>query len=347
MPELRKDPVVGRWVIVSTGRARRPTAFDHEPVRRKGGFCPFCPGHEDKTPPEVYADRSRETTPDSPGWKVRVVSNKYPALEIEGELIRKGEGPYDKMSGVGAHEVIIECPEHDLELSQLTHRQIARIIHAYRIRAQDLKNDTRFRYIQIFKNHDYAAGATLEHPHSQLIATPIVPRRVMDELLGTGQHFELKERCIYCDVIDQETATRERVVLETDQYIVLAPFASRFPFETWVLPKEHRVFFEQGDDKDTWALAGALKETLARINSALDWPPYNFVIHTGPVNKWDGPLHYHWHIEIMPRLTRVAGFEWGTGFYINPTPPEEAARFLREAKIEGGRPSRKRRAKPS
>lgn len=331
MPELRKDPVMGRWVIVSTERGERPSAFDHAPMKRIQGFCPFCPGREGKTPPEVHADREPDTTPDSPGWRVRVVSNKYPALQIEGEIERKAEGIFDKMTGVGAHEVVIECPEHDLEMSRLSHRQIARVIHAYRVRAVDLANDKRFRYIQIFKNHDEAAGATLEHPHSQIIATPIVPRRVVDELAGTAQHFDLKERCIYCDVIDQEAASGERTVLETDQYVALAPFASRFPFETWILPKQHRVRFEEGDDEDTWALADILKQTLARINAVLYSPPYNFVIHTAPINEETDPLHYHWHIEIMPRLTKVAGFEWGTGFYINPTPPEDAARFLREA----------------
>ncbi|MBD3336999.1 MAG: galactose-1-phosphate uridylyltransferase [Candidatus Eisenbacteria bacterium] len=334
MPELRKDPVVGRWVIISTERGKRPSDFGRVLVTREAGFCPFCEGHEDKTPPEVYVERSPGTLPNTPGWLVRVVSNKFPALEIEGELAREGEGLYDKMSGVGAHEVIIESPRHNIELSQLPLDQVARVIRAIRARVLDLANDKRFRYIQVFKNHGDAAGASLEHPHCQLVATPIVPRRALDELDGCTQHFEMKERCIYCDVIHQEQSFRKRIIAESDRYIALAPFASRFPFETWVLPKTHAIYFEQGDGPDDLALAAMLKEVLTRLNVTLNLPPYNFVIHSGPVNEWRGPLHYHWHIEIMPKLTKVAGFEWGTGFYINPTPPEDAAAYLREVKLD-------------
>jgi len=335
MPELRKDPVVGRWVIISTERGRRPSDFGRAESPPKSGFCPFCPGHEDKTPPEVYASRDDGTSPDGPGWHVRVVSNKYPALQIEGDLDKQAEGIYDRMNGVGAHEVIIESPDHEAELSQLPVGQIAKVIRALRARVLDLAKDSRFRYVQIFKNHGEAAGASLEHPHTQLIATPIVPQRVMAEILGSNQHYALKERCIYCDVIRQEMSFKRRIVTESASHICLEPFASRFPFETWIMPKKHQTFFERGDEADDVALAAVLKEALARISATLNGPPYNFVVHTGPINEWEGPMHFHWHIEIMPKLTKVAGFEWGTGFYINPTPPEEAARFLREVRLEG------------
>jgi UDPglucose--hexose-1-phosphate uridylyltransferase len=335
MPELRKDPVIGRWVIISTDRASRPTDFEHPPEKAVGGFCPFCPEHEGKTPPEVFAIRENGSEPDGPGWSVRVVPNKFPALQVEGELDRRAEGIYDKMNGIGAHEVIIESPEHEIELSRHSVEQIRLVLIAYRARMLDLAQDTRFRYIQLFKNHGQAAGASLEHSHTQLVATPIVPRRILEELKGCRQHYELKERCIFCDIVDQETALGTRVVTENAEYLSIAPFAPRFPFETWLLPKSHGTSFEHIADAELGSLAAILKETLMRINRVLDDPPYNFVIHTSPCNDWRGPKHYHWHVEIMPKLTSVAGFEWGTGLYINPTPPEEAAAYLRDAPSVG------------
>lgn len=336
MPELRKDPIVGRWVIIATERGKRPSDFGQIDAPKTVGFCPFCPGNEAKTPPEVYALRPTDTAADAPGWSVRVVSNKFPALQIEGTLNRKAEGIYDRMNGVGAHEVLIETPDHSLELSQLPEEQIDRVLIACRERILDLAKDRRFRYVQVFKNHGEAAGASLEHSHTQLIATPIVPRRVVEELKGCADHYELKERCIICDVIDQETSTGKRLVCENEDYITLEPFASRFPFETWILPKRHEHFFEDAFRGNFRSLAGILKETLQRLNVALNRPPYNYVLHTSPCNDWEGPRHYHWHIEIMPKLTKVAGFEWGTGFYINPTPPEEAAAYLREVDLLAG-----------
>ncbi len=329
MPELRKDPVIGRWVIISTERGKRPTDFTRRKPPRKQGDCPFCPGNESHTPPEVYADRDEGSEPNGPGWKVRVVSNKFPALQIEGELRRRAEGIYDKMNGVGAHEVVIETTDHDREMSCLTVDQMARVWLACRSRMVDLAKDARFRYVQLFKNHSEAAGATLEHSHTQLIATPILPRRVLEEIEGSTQHFAIKERCIFCDIVEQERAFGERIVCENEGYIVIEPFAPRFPFETWVLPKNHELRFEEADRDGYRSLSRLFKELLMRMNAALYNPPYNFVVHSSPVNIDEKePLHYHWHIEVMPRLTKVAGFEWGTGFYINPTPPEEAAGVL-------------------
>jgi len=320
-------------VIISTDRGKRPSDFARIESTHKGGFCPFCPGNETKTPPEVYADRENGGERDGPGWRVRVVSNKFPALQIEGDLKRRGEGLYDKMNGVGAHEVIIETTEHDTETSRLSVEQLERVLVAIRERILDLAQDKRFRYVQVFKNHGEAAGASLEHSHTQLIATPIVPRRVAEELKGCIQHFEWKERCIYCDIVDQEFDLSKRVVCSNQDYVVIEPFASRFPFETWLLPRRHQSLFEDAYDTGFQSLAAMLKEMLIRMNVALNAPPYNAVIHTAPCNEWEGPRHYHWHLELMPKLTKVAGFEWGTGFYINPTAPEDAAAFLRDAVI--------------
>ena len=332
MPELRKDPVVGRWVIISTERSRRPGTFVPETFSRVDSFSPFAEGREDMTPPEVYAVRPGGREANSPGWSVRVVPNKFPALEIEGSLDRRGEGVYDKMNGVGAHEVVIESPDPTAQLADLPVEQIQAVAIAYRERMRDLKRDTRLRYVLVFKNHGAAAGATLEHSHSQIIATPIIPRMVQEELDGARRYYELKERCVFTDIIDQETGegNGRRIVGQTARFIALAPFAPRFPFETWILPRVHRSSYHAIDDEEEFLdLARILKDTLLRLNRALDSPPYNFVLHTAPLNDDDLP-YYHWHLEIMPKLTRVAGFEIGSGFYINPTPPEDAAQFLRD-----------------
>jgi len=342
MPELRKDPVTGRWVIISTDRAKRPTDFSREPVRMKGGFCPFCPGNESKTPPEVLAFRPQPDggpapERDTPGWRVRVVPNKFPALGIEGNLDRQAEGMFDRMNGVGAHEVIIETPEHNLTLANLPIKRVEDVIWAFRDRIIDLRQDKRFKYILIFKNHGEPAGASLEHPHSQLIALPIVPRQVIEELQGAKQYYTYKERCIFCDAIRQEQEAGVRVVSENADFLTISPYAPRFPFETWILPKRHESAFENSTSQSYENLARAIQTLLAKSNLVLDNPSYNFIIHTSPLQEANND-YYHWHIEVMPKLTKVAGFEWGSGFYINPTPPEEAARFLREAPVEAAQP---------
>ncbi len=292
-------------------------------------FCPFCYGNEQKTPPEVLAFRPGGEA-NRPGWSVRVVPNKFPALGIEGELNRQGEGMYDKMDGIGAHEVVIESPDHSLTMAEMTDHQIEEVLRAFRDRVDDLKKDIRFRYIVLFKNHGETAGATLEHPHSQLIALPVIPKRVKEELDGAKLYFDFKERCVYCDIVRQETASAVRLVTETERLLVLQPWAPRFPFETWILPKRHESHFEQTDGATLQNLAWALRSTLRKMDKVLEHPPFNFIVHSAPLQE-NHQAHYHWHIEIIPKLTKVAGFEWGTGFYINPTPPEESAKFLRES----------------
>ena len=328
MPELRKDPVVGRWVIISTERARRPSDFAGQPVTPAGGPCVFCEGHEAGTPPEILAGRPSGGPPNGPGWTWRVVPNKFPALRIEGELEPAGEGVFDRMNGVGAHEVVIETPEHGASFATLSLDALADVLRAYRERLADLKKDPRFEYVLIFKNHGEAAGASLEHPHSQLIATPIIPAMVAEELAGAARYWELKERCVWCDVVRQEARSRRRVVLEEDGFVALAPFAPRFPFETWVLPVRHRAAFEESDPAELRALAALLGEFFRRMGRVLGDPPFNFMLHTSPLRAPALPS-FHWHLEIIPKLTRVAGFEWGSGFFINPVPPEDAAEALR------------------
>ena len=329
MADLRKDPVTGRWVSISTERQKRPSDFQIETVTTKGdALCPFCQGHEDKTPPEILAYRN------GGGWDVRVVPNKFPALRVEGDLDREGEGLFDRMNGIGAHEVIIETPHHGHTFATMGEAAIEKVFWAWRERVIDLKRDFRLRHIVIFKNHGASAGASLEHSHSQLIALPIVPRELKEELDGAKRHFTQRERCVFCDVVRQEGREGTRVIAESADFMALAPYAPRFPFETWLMPKRHRARFEDTTPGEFASLARMLKDILQRMNATLLTPPYNLIVHSAPLHDEPGANEfYHWHVEVMPKLTRVAGFEWGTGFYINPTGPEEAAEVLRKTKV--------------
>ena len=329
MPELRKDPIISRWVIISTERGKRPSSFSTPDKKTRDDFCPLCPGNEDKTPPEVFAHRTAGAPPNTPGWSLRVVPNKFPALRIEGDLDRRGDGMYDKMNGIGAHEVIIECPEHDATLASVSKEHFEKVLLSYRDRMNELYRDRRFKYMAVFRNQGEVAGASLAHPHSQIIALPIVPRRVMEEIEGSKAYFNYKERCVLCDIIRQEKEQAVRVVHENREFIAITPFASRFPFEIWILPKNHSSAFEDIPHAHYASLAELFSDTLKRLCLALNDPPYNFMLHTSPVSEKLND-YYHWHLEIIPRLTRVAGFEWGSGFYINPTAPEDAAQSLRE-----------------
>lgn len=332
MAELRRDPITGRWVIIETDKIKRPSDYVVEQHPKKGGICPFCPGNEHMTPPEIDAHREGEIKPNAPGWQTRIIPNKFPALRIEGNLDRSGMGMYDMMNGIGAHEVIIENPDHNKELSDLMDHNVEKVIWAYRNRSLDLRGDQRFKYILIFKNYGATAGATLEHPHSQLIALPIVPKRVIEEMRWAGRYYEYRERCLFCDIIHQDIDERERIVAENKSFIALAPFVSRFPFEISIYPKLHCADFSHIQKEEIIDLARILRETLLRVKVALRDPSYNYIIHTSPIETVER-TDYHWHIEIMPRLGRTAGFEWGSGFYLNQTPPEVAAEVLREVGI--------------
>ncbi len=341
MPELRKDPIIGRWVIISTERGMRPHDFPVQKKEIQTSHCPFCEGNEDKTPPEITAWRKDGTSINGPGWEIRVIPNKFPALKVEGELKRKGLGIFDKISGVGAHEVIIETPKHNEEFISFSNERIAKIFWFYRERSRDLKQDSRLRYILIFKNHGYEAGTSLEHSHSQLIATPITPKIVKEELTGAKTYFDYKHRCIFCDMIEQEHFDQSRIIIENESFIAISPFAARSPYEIWILPKRHSPDFDSISDEELTKLSIILKDIFQRLSSILGDMPYNYVIHTASNRNFQDPGYwltieadFHWHIELMPRLTRIAGFEWGTGFYINPTVPEDAAKSLREATVE-------------
>jgi len=332
MPELRKDPVLGRWIIISKERSKRPSDFvvdDHKAV--EGGFCPLCPGNEKTTPNEVLVlGREPILPPNSAGWKLRVVPNKFPALVIEGELEKQAEGLYDRMNGIGAHEVIIESPNHEDRFAFLPPEQMLFVFRAFRNRILDLAHDHRFQYVMVFKNFGRSAGASLEHPHSQLVALPILPRMVISELDGALSYYKYKDRCIFCDIIRQEIQQDIRLVCQNDHFVTLAPFAPRTPFEMWILPKYHNSSYTDQSEDSLADLVRIFSESLQRLDACIPNVSYNFVLHTQPLRSQ--PLgHFHWHFEIVPKLTSIAGFEWGSGFYINPMPPEDACAYLKDA----------------
>lgn len=340
MPELRKDPIVGRWVIVATERGKRPSEYQSQPLEAiERSKDPFIEGNEHLTPAEIYAVRGPNSKPNGPGWQVRVVPNRFPALRVEGDLNKEGWGIYDRMNGIGAHEVIIETPDPNLQLEQQTVEAISHVLEAYRVRMTDLLHDSRFRYILIFKNHGREAGATLPHPHSQLIATPVTPNHVREKLEGAKQYFAYKDRSIFEDILRQELREGLRLVYENAGFVAFCPFASRFPFEVTIMPRRQTPDFYDIQPEEKRLLAEALKITLQKVNKALNRPQYNYILHTAPARRprqgyWMTiDQDYRWHIEILPRLTLIAGFEVGSGFYINPTPPEDAAKYLREITV--------------
>ena len=332
MSELRRDPITGRWNIFNTDEPLGPDGFEVERHEPSGATCPFCAGNEHLTPPEIYAIRPSTSRANGPGWQLRAVPNKFPALRIEGELGRRGLGLFDLSNGLGAHEVIIETPDHTKQMADLTLQELEQVCGAFKARSLDLRGDRRLKYTLIFKNFGRSAGASLEHTHSQLIALPIVPKRVLEELKGAARYFEFRERCPFCDMIQQELKDDERIICENKGFLAFCPYVSSFPFEIWVLPKTHSSDFAAIAQEPMRDLVRILKEVLVRVRMALSDPPYNFIIQTSPIEPRERE-EYHWHLELSPKLTRLAGFEWGTGFYINPTPPELAAKVLREVSL--------------
>lgn len=342
MPELRRGATNHRWVIVAPERGRRPSDFEQrgtELNEQVPDNCPFCAGNENLTPPEIY----RYPAADGQGWHVRVVPNKFAALQEYDELGRQSvNGMFDRMNGVGTHEVVIETPDHCHEIPDLPEQQVVYIVKSYIQRLKSLMENPWFRYILLFKNHGKEAGASLLHPHSQIIATPIVPQEVRNSLNIAKDYYECKERCLFCDIMLAELNSGERIVEDSDGFVTWAPYDSRFPFELVIYPKQHSHDFTTMSEDQQLGLARTLIRTTQRLKTLLGDVPYNFVLKTtpNPISRPGKPGYwatlqydYHWRIAVMPRLTRVAGFEWGTGFYINPMPPEDAANYLREVEL--------------
>lgn len=337
MPELRRDPLLGRWVVFSPERKQRPQEFPVVPVT--SSMNAFLAGNEHLTPPEVFVIRPSGSAPNKAGWRVRVVPNRFPALRIEGELNPEAVGIYDRINGIGAHEVIIETPDAHQQLEDLPQDHFVDVLTAYRARIVDLMKDTRFRSILIFKNYGPLAGATLSHAHSQLVALPVTPLVVKQKLEAAQKYYEERERCIFQDILRHEQKESVRMVYENSGFAITCPYASRQPFELLVMPKRQSPDFHTCSDHELQLLAEALRTALRKLAIGLKKPHYNLILHSAPLrqprkNYW-GTIEadFRWHIEIVPRLSGVAGFEFGTGFFINTTLPEEAAEFLRNVRL--------------
>lgn len=339
MSELRKDPVLERWVVIAPERGRFPWPIEPAPSPPPGTLSPFVEGQEDKTPPELWAVRAPGTPPNAPGWDVRVVPNRFPALKVEGNLEPAPVGIFDRLNGIGAHELIIEAPRADVDLCDLPVAHIAQVLLAYVERIRDLRRDLRLRYHTVFRNKGVAAGATVAHPLSQLVALPTIPPLPMAKLRAARRHYQAKERCLFADVIHQELDLGQRLVLATEHFVAFAPYASRVPFELSLFPLRQCHDVTLLTEAERLALAGVLKDVLLRLRTALGDPAYSFALFTAPnpiprpgrSDSWGSLEHdYRWHLEILPRLAPACGFDAATGCTINPVAPEEAAAFLRE-----------------
>ena len=328
-PQWRRDPIVGRWVIVAPERAARPAPKPSAApgLVGAGDDCPFCVGHEDRTPDEIAAWRDPGLC--GPGnWRVRVVPNRYPAVRSGGEVEGRHHGLHEQCTGVGIHEVIVDCPHHRVSMADEPIEQFRALFHIYRDRLAALSHDTRLQYGVLFKNVGVAGGASLQHPHSQLVGVPMVPFSITEELHGSRRYWHAHGRCVWCALIEQEEWQGERIICATPHIIAFAPFASRVPFEICILPRRHGSHFERLGSVELDELASVFKTVLMRLERATEGVGYNYLLHTAPFHGHDGH-DFHWHWEIVPRLTTMAGFEWGTGQTINPLPPEQAAAILR------------------
>jgi UDPglucose--hexose-1-phosphate uridylyltransferase len=334
MPEFRKDIVTREWVILAKERAKKPSDFVQktEPEKeQQSGLCPFCPGNEELTPKEVLGYRRNGGKADGPGWHLRVTPNKFPALLPDGELHRRDYRIFDTMDGVGIHEVVIETPEHNKSIDMLDVEYVEEVVWAYRERYDAIAKHPEIKYIIIFRNHGRIAGSSLTHPHSQIVAMPVIPQKVWGKLQGVHQYYEYREKCVYCDIIHTETEAKERIIGENNSFLAVCPYASRSPFQMMILPKNHRPTFASCTRYEMRDLARILKDVLCKLSAALGNPPYNYTVLNGPSDRSDNT--FHWHIDIFPRLSTPAGFEIGTGMYINTTMPEAAAEFLRQVEV--------------
>ena len=326
LSELRQDIVTGDWVVIATSRAKRPEDFaKHEKKEVKEEsvkdclFCdPVASGQEKDV--LIYNDTKGD-------WSLRVFPNKFPAFAREDYPKHFDEGPYFGMDGIGYHEIVV-TRDHERQIANMEPTEVAEILDAYQDRYVDLMNKKSVNYIEIFHNHGKEAGASIAHPHSQLMAIPVISPYVKLELDGAEDYHRHNEECVYCKIIEWEIESKKRVVFENENFIAFCPFASRAAFETWVIPKKHKPYFERISAQEKLEVAEALQKAVGKIYKALNNPAYNFYIHTSPCDGKDYP-HYHWHIEILPRTSVWAGFELSTGIEISTIEPEIAAEYLR------------------
>jgi UDPglucose--hexose-1-phosphate uridylyltransferase len=334
MPQLRKDPILKQWVIISPERSKRPLDFKLQPIQTGDPQkCPFCEGNEKMTPEETMAFRKAGTGANTPGWWVRIFPDRSAILQASGDIGREGAGMFDLMNAFGIHEVVVDVPLHEQKLHTVPLEQVREVIWAFKQRLLEIKKNPRFKHFMLVKNS--GEGVTnIYHSHAHIIATPIIPKRIEEEIDGAREYFHYHDRCIFCDILRQEAEQEVRVVYSDSHFMVFCPFASRFPFEMYIVPRNHQPFFENIDKEYVSGFASAMQIALKRLQTLIPGLPYNFILHTSPISDSYRDF-FHWHLEIIPKLTQVAGFEWGSGFYINPTPPEDAAKLLREVTLAG------------
>lgn len=333
MPEIRLNSITGDWVIIAAERAKRPEEFAQKKEKKElpshVDTCPFCTGNEHQTPSETFRLTNSDGT-----WSVRSVSNKYSALTSQGEIIKNKADFKQCISGVGLHEVIIETPEHNTTTALLPLRHIEQILLAYKDRQLAFYADNRIEHVIIFKNHGAGAGTSLEHPHSQIVGTPVFPGQVMTRLgeaIRNYYYVDFRE-CLYCTYMRGEIKDNERIIGENESFVAFVPYAALSPFRVWIFPKRHSACFGHITDRELMDLAGILKDVLLRLYVGLENPDFNYVIRSLSTLGADAK-YFHWYMSVIPRITQTAGFELGTGMYINTVLPEESARFLREVKV--------------
>ncbi len=331
MSKLRFNPIVGEWVIFATERATRPHDFAARRTRAllpayKSG-CPFCPGNEHAT-----LSQTLRVCGEDGAWVVRAVENKFPALSPIGPVTVSGSEYQLSISGVGRHEVVVETPAHHLNLALLPVDQIAKVLATYRCRMEEFYLDPRIKHVTIFKNHGEGAGSSQEHPHSQVIGTPVVPAQLERRIALALNHHASKGKCLYCNCLEEELAEGSRIVAQNESFVALLPYAALSPFHIWVFPRVHRAYFGDISEPESYELARMLKEVLLRVHVGLGNPDYNFVIRSLSPTDREAP-YYHWYVSIIPRVSQLAGFEMGTGMFVNTSLPEHSARFLREVSL--------------
>ncbi len=333
MPELRRDPITGQWVAIATERAVRPESFLSAPSAPevKHAWCPFCPGNAPDER-ELLAYRPPGSAPGDNSWTLRVVDNKYPAFTMGTGRYLDRRGLYESTVGLGAHEVIVYTRDHERDLALTTPQEATDLVRACRARMREHARHPRIEYVSIICNHGPEAGASLRHPHCQLLAIPVLPNTIVAELREAGYYHDTRAECIFCAMLKQEEEELERVVWQNEAFVAFTPWASRVPFEIWILPRRHVASFENILHDEIPEMGDILREALARLYFGLNNPPFNFYIHTAPCQRDDVARYYHWHLEILPKLTQSAGFELSTGVMINTVAPEQAATFLREVK---------------
>ncbi len=328
MPEFRQNMATKEWVIVSANRGKRPSDFAKESEKKEPPpqfkkDCPFCLGNEDRTPEAVYR------SPEEGRWQIRVVPNKFAALQPDLATTRSNVGSFLAAKGFGIAEVVIESPEHHKTIALMQMSEVSAVLTAYRQRYKAIAGNADINLITIFRNHGPRAGTSLEHPHSQIIATPIVPPHVRYPIEQSIQHYDQLGSCVYCDMIEEERRQKERLIIDTDNFLAFCPFAARTPFETRIFPKRHMPCLSSIDNEEIEELAWVLRNLLLKIYNCLGNPDYNYVIRSAPIGDED-TRYLHWYMVIIPKITTPAGFEIGSGIYINSVAPEDSARYLRE-----------------